>query len=621
MNNNILHNFHGKNIKIGIVDTGINNSIVPNIINSFKGDYPDYNDYVGHGTKVASIINSLTHSTILYNIKIFDKESNSTAQKVLEGIEYGIENKLDVINLSLGTKDMTRYKDFFYLCEEAKKKNIFIVSAISNNYSFSLPAILENVIGVGCTNNHIEDKYGYYFLEHKHIQCMADGGRYSILSDQKVLGTKNFTSFAAPIISSIIAILLEYNRSMNFEEMLSSLKCYSLPDTKTFHYIKESLFTCDLLSAMNTNWLENKIFQNSKEVLYFPVLEESIFFNEYKDLLVTKVNYDFHDDESSSNNSIKNEFDNPSFFINEDLLIINRNILLFSDSRQFLLKQICKKFVNNGKNVFSYISKDELMNIFNDPEIVEHKNIVCFNNYIDLFSKGVFQTQTCSDIPTLCIINLCNNNIDYFKIQLQLRRCFLHKDIVLSQVSSKPYSELFGFNFTLSSEIFSDNFPFSNVNSFIKYLHNELSSIPNLDLLIYSFDNSLLSPANVIDEYQTSNSILFTTSCLNNIYPDVFILYYDQLTELSYIKKNVEILYNLYDPDMIILLYGSNSLNASNNLSAINSETNNQMQPLNSDKLRLSSHINVHFLSTTDENWGDKASDLLISMYRKPEVL
>ena len=66
-----------------------------------------------------------------------------------------------------------------------KKKNIFIVSAISNNYSFSLPAILENVIGVGCTNNHIEDKYGYYFLEHKHIQCMADGGRYSILSDQK----------------------------------------------------------------------------------------------------------------------------------------------------------------------------------------------------------------------------------------------------------------------------------------------------------------------------------------------------------------------------------------------------------------------------------------------------
>ena len=81
LNNNILHNFHGKNIKIGIVDTGINNSIVPNIINSFKGDYPDYNDYVGHGTKVASIINSLTHSTILYNIKIFDKESNSTAQK------------------------------------------------------------------------------------------------------------------------------------------------------------------------------------------------------------------------------------------------------------------------------------------------------------------------------------------------------------------------------------------------------------------------------------------------------------------------------------------------------------------------------------------------------------
>ena len=89
------------------------------------------------------------------------------------------------------------------------------------------------------------------------------------LIGSKVLGTKNFTSFAAPIISSIIAILLQYNRSMNFEEMLSSLKCYSLPDTKTFHYIKESLFTCDLLSAMNTNWLENKIFQNSKEVFTF----------------------------------------------------------------------------------------------------------------------------------------------------------------------------------------------------------------------------------------------------------------------------------------------------------------------------------------------------------------
>jgi len=59
-------------------------------------------DFIGHGTACAGIITKNAPEVELLIIKIFDKELNSSYDLLLKAIDFAIEDKVNIINLSLG---------------------------------------------------------------------------------------------------------------------------------------------------------------------------------------------------------------------------------------------------------------------------------------------------------------------------------------------------------------------------------------------------------------------------------------------------------------------------------------------------------------------------------------
>lgn len=97
----------GKNVKVGIIDSGINphkDLKVSGGINIVGNNGNYYDDY-GHGTKVAGIIAALDNSygiigvapdVELYSIKVLKSNGKGSISDVVAGIEWAIENDIDI---------------------------------------------------------------------------------------------------------------------------------------------------------------------------------------------------------------------------------------------------------------------------------------------------------------------------------------------------------------------------------------------------------------------------------------------------------------------------------------------------------------------------------------------
>ncbi len=583
----------GKDVKIGIIDTGINYRNFNNIVDAYKCNYKDYIDYIGHGTMVAQIINKLAPSSKLYNIKVFDRNSYTKPKMIIKGIEWCIENNLDIINLSLGTKDFFFYEHFRTIINKAKKKRCTIVSAISNDYSFSLPAILDNVICVGSSNNHINDKYGYYFVRNKYIQCIADGGQFGNTFFEDVISRKSHTSYAAPIISSIVSLLLQLDKRLDYHQLLEILEQNSLKNKPNLDYVFSKIKNDTLLVKNDTDLLENKIINNSKKIFYFPIIKEKHFFYEYTDLMSVEIS------NCEKNNSLNDDY---------DLFIISKSILSVDNEKLELLNKHLSNAINKGKSIYSLVPRKELSTIILTNKIEKYHKISFINDYTESFKNNTIQITPNNKTPILSFIDMTNDKFDNFDIQLLIRRYFLFKKIDFIQISSIIYSPLFGFDFVLNCELLKNELLLSDFVPFISYLNHFFTSKKNKELVFYSFDTTpFLSTDDVIDAKKNSLAT-FTFSCLNTIQPDSFILNIDFNCNLEFLRKNIDsILYN-YNPDFIILLM--------NTIFSYESDLNNIKSIYNLIKSKYNSSVcEIFILDMTEENFENKILRTLIKHY------
>src|SRR3569833_1567116 len=95
--------------RVAILDSGINaqHEHVGNIIGGIAllpdGQSDDYLDYLGHGTAVAGAIHEKAPAAGLLIVKIFHHNLTTTIQQLVAGVQWALDNRADVVNLSLGT--------------------------------------------------------------------------------------------------------------------------------------------------------------------------------------------------------------------------------------------------------------------------------------------------------------------------------------------------------------------------------------------------------------------------------------------------------------------------------------------------------------------------------------
>ncbi|MCH9697716.1 MAG: S8 family serine peptidase [Gammaproteobacteria bacterium] len=238
-----LENIHlhatGKDISIGLIDTGVDYThpdLEGQVVkkHNFASDVSPgfFNDL--HGTAVAGVMVALANNHlgivgIAPDAKLIALKSCWTPDEtktdavcnsftLAMAINKAIEMNVDVLNMSLsGNQDPLIEK----LIQKAIEKGIIIVAAIDEKgTSSSFPALMPEVISVGSHENKTNasanpdiSTSGYEIL------TTIPNATYDFMSG---------SSFATAQISAVIALILEHQPSLNFNQVNQILAKYKI---------------------------------------------------------------------------------------------------------------------------------------------------------------------------------------------------------------------------------------------------------------------------------------------------------------------------------------------------------------------------------------------------------
>lgn len=152
-------------MKIAIIDDGVNEEKIiygDNIkIQSFcvknnKIECCGFEHTITHGTLCAAILCKYLTSGNLYSIKVKEYSSNGKVENLICAIQWCITQKINVISMSLGTQSYSDFTKVNCVTRKLLYNNIYLVSAQSNEGKYTLPACLNNVIGVESHHKNAE---------------------------------------------------------------------------------------------------------------------------------------------------------------------------------------------------------------------------------------------------------------------------------------------------------------------------------------------------------------------------------------------------------------------------------------------------------------------------------
>lgn len=224
----------GKGVTIAILDTGcdlthpdLRERIIcgRNFTRDDKGIKEVYRDYNGHGTHVAGtmaatinqkgVVGVAPEANLLI-VKVLDRNGSGQYEWIINGINYAIEKKVDIISMSLGGPEDV--PELHEAIQKAVENNILVVCAAGNEGDgqdttdeFGYPGSYNEVISVGAINleRHISD----FTNSNNEVDLVAPGenilstylkGKYAKLSG---------TSMATPHVSGALALL----KALTFE--------------------------------------------------------------------------------------------------------------------------------------------------------------------------------------------------------------------------------------------------------------------------------------------------------------------------------------------------------------------------------------------------------------------
>lgn len=206
-------------VKVGIIDTGIDTNH-PDLKDNIKGGAStvgytsSYNDDNGHGTHVAGIVGAL-NNTIgvvgvgpqidLYAVKVLDKRGSGYLSDVIEGLDWAVQNGMQVVNMSLGTSsDVQSFHDAVVKVNEA---GIVQVAAAGNNGgAVGFPAAYPEVIAVSATDQ--TNMIASWSSRGPEVDLAAPGVNIYSTYKGSTYQTLSGTSMASPHVAGAAALVL-----------------------------------------------------------------------------------------------------------------------------------------------------------------------------------------------------------------------------------------------------------------------------------------------------------------------------------------------------------------------------------------------------------------------------
>ncbi|MDE2887892.1 MAG: S8 family serine peptidase [Gemmatimonadota bacterium] len=213
--------------KVGPVSGGVDISVGLDRQIIYNND--DHSDRTGHGTACAGIIRNKAPDIGLFSVRIFDRSLSAPGETLVAAIQWAIEMGVDVVNLSLGTTNVAFRDAIAGACSMAVGHGVVLVAAEHNDGMESYPAVLPEAIGVA--GGKIYQKYGYFFRPVENVECVARGDEQRVCwMDQREILISG-TSYAAPHITGIIALIREAHPGANLDDVREILQANALDGT------------------------------------------------------------------------------------------------------------------------------------------------------------------------------------------------------------------------------------------------------------------------------------------------------------------------------------------------------------------------------------------------------
>lgn len=225
-------------VRVALIDSGVNprhphvGAVAGGVTFSLheNGEVQQSDDYIdrrGHGTALAGILRLKAPQAELYAVKIFSDPTTpndplTTSMAVLEaGFGWAIEQKMRVINLSIGTTNPDHRNRLGALVAKARKQGSLIVASAPPGDATMLPAALPGVIGVAGDDACAWNEYRYIrddpipFRAHPYPRPIP--GRPQ---------ARNFYghSCASAHVAALLALWLTQKAALTLDEAIAALR-------------------------------------------------------------------------------------------------------------------------------------------------------------------------------------------------------------------------------------------------------------------------------------------------------------------------------------------------------------------------------------------------------------
>jgi len=400
-------------------------------IGDFSFPDPIPQDENGHGTMVAGVLAAGINDTGIVGVapevrlvalRSFDLTGNAEVRNIASAIIYAALNNVKILNFSFGSRfDSKLLHDAIRF---AYSMGCIMVASAGNDGEIvgHYPSDYPEVISVGATN--LQGKIGRSSNYGPKVDIFAPGYEIFTLDVDNSYKYVNGTSFSAPIIAGVIALLLEMNSHLTLNEIKSILQATG----KKLESEKKSFGQCivDASSAMN-------FIGSSKCEIIHPLELQEINKDEQKNL---KILYRIYS----------------PFFESYDLQLFKNDTgfirsLVFKQGSQSLLDSIFLDLTSLETGEYLIKLTAELLN---KNKIVSAVKFYIYSNDSKLKIKNARILNTLFEGKNLPIVACETNLPSYFKVT-----------IVKDSTTIKTFADQF-YSTAHSLPLFVDSdFPFS----------------------------------------------------------------------------------------------------------------------------------------------------------------
>ena len=266
----------GSGIKIAVLDSGIDYTH-PDLNDNYKGGYDFINydndpmDDYGHGTKVAGVIAAEDNSfgivgvspeASIYGVKVIRNDGAGYLSSVIQGIEWAIDNDMDIITMSLGTQIPSI--SFENAVNNAYNSGVLVVASAGNlggntPDTVVYPAKYDSVIAVSAIDRN--NNLASFSSIGPAVELTAPG----LFTTSTLMGG-NYSSFsgtsaAAPYVSGVAALLMVLEPSLTNVQIRQQLQMGAIDlggpgrDTKFGFGLTNAVIETP---SLNVNIIENQ---------------------------------------------------------------------------------------------------------------------------------------------------------------------------------------------------------------------------------------------------------------------------------------------------------------------------------------------------------------------------